>query len=119
MKEFKDKLGTNCEPMDNGLMEHIVNKYWYKFSYGIFTDEQLEMFFEDFNPIDRINYDIGGTGWVGANFRGLIDGKDDSLPVDYDYKILMLEEYKCPTKVELKNIKRSSKFRPNFTLADS
>ena len=80
---------------------------------------ELEMFFEDFNPIDRINYDIGGTGWVGANFRGLIDGKDDSLPVDYDYKILMLEEYKCPTKVELKNLKRSSKFRPNFTLADS
>ena len=80
---------------------------------------ELEMFFEDFNPIDRINYDIGGTGWVGSNFRGLIDGKDDSLPVDYDYKILMLEEYKCPTKVELKNLKRSSKFRPNFTLADS
>ena len=77
---------------------------------------ELEMFFENFNPIDRINYDIGGTGWVGANFRGLIDGKDDSLQVDYD---LMLEEYKCPTKVELKNLKRSSKFRPNFTLADS
>ena len=80
---------------------------------------ELEMFFEDFNPIDRINYDIGGTGWVGSNFRVLIDGKDDSLPVDYDYKILMLEEYKCPTRVELKNLKRSSKFRPNFTLADS
>ena len=80
---------------------------------------ELEMFFENFNPIDRINYDIGGTGWLGANFRGLIDGKDDSLPVDYDYKILMLEEYKCPTRVELKNLKRSSKFRPNFTLADS
>ena len=80
---------------------------------------ELDMFFEDFNHIDRINYDIGGTGWIGANFRGLIDGKDDSLPVDYDYKILMLEEYKCPTKVELKNLKRSSKFRPNFTLADS
>ena len=44
---------------------------------------ELEMFFEKFNPIDRINYDIGGTGWVGANFRGLIDGKDDSLPIDY------------------------------------
>ena len=80
---------------------------------------ELEMFFEEFNAIDRINYDIGGTGWVGANFRGLIDGKDDSLPIDYDYKILMLEEYKCPTKVELKSMKRSSKFRPNFTLADS
>ena len=80
---------------------------------------ELEMFFDNFNPIDRINYDIGGTGWVGANFRGLIDGKDDSLPLDYDYKILMLEEYKCPTKVELRNVKRSSKFRPKFTLADS
>ena len=74
---------------------------------------ELEMFF------DRVNYNIGGTGWVGANFRGLIDGKDDSLPLDYDYKILMLEEYKCPSRVELRSVKRSSKFRPKFTLADS
>ena len=80
---------------------------------------ELEMFFDKFNPIDRINYNIGGTCWVGANFRGIIDGKDDSLPVDYDYKILMLEEYKCPSKVELQYVKRSSKFRPKFTLADS
>ena len=80
---------------------------------------ELEMFFDNFNPIDRINYNISDTGWVGANFRGIIDGKDDSLPIDYDYKILMLEEYKCPTKVELKNMKRSSKFRPRFTVADS
>ena len=78
---------------------------------------ELEMFFEDYDPIERLNYNIGDTGWVGANFRGLIDGKDKSLPIDYDYKILLLEEYKCPTKVELKNLKRSSKFRPNFTLA--
>ena len=80
---------------------------------------ELEMFFDKFNPIDRINYNIGGTGWVGANFRGIIDGKDADLPIDYDYKILMLEEYKCPTKVELKNLKRSSKFRPNYTISDS
>ena len=80
---------------------------------------ELEMFFDKFNPIDRVNYNIGGTGWVGANFRGLIDGKDDSLPVDYDYKILMLEEYKCPSRVELRSVKRSSKFRPKFTIADS
>lgn len=80
---------------------------------------ELEMFFENFNTIDRINYDIGGTGWVGANFRGLIDGKDSSLPVDYDYKILLLEEYKCLSKVELKHVKRSSKFRPRYTVADS
>ena len=78
---------------------------------------ELEMFFEDYNPIERLNYNIGDTCWVGANFRGLIDGKDKDLPVDYDYKILLLEEYKCPTKVELRNVKRSSKFRPNFTLA--
>lgn len=80
---------------------------------------ELEMFFDKFNPIDRVNYNIGGTGWAGSNFRGLIDGKDESLPIDYGYKILMLEEYKCPTKVELKHLKRSSKFRPNFTIADS
>ena len=28
---------------------------------------ELEMFFDSFNAIDRINYDIGGTGWIGAN----------------------------------------------------
>lgn len=78
---------------------------------------ELEMFFEDYNPIERLNYNIGDTGWVGANFRGLIDGKDKSLPVDYDYKILLLEEYKCLSKVELKHVKRSSKFRPNYTIA--
>ncbi|WP_297983799.1 hypothetical protein [uncultured Methanobrevibacter sp.] len=78
---------------------------------------ELEMFFENFNSIERLNFDIGGTGDIGVSFRGLIDGKDSSLPEDYDYKILMLEEHKCPSKVEIKNIKRSSKFRPNFTLA--
>lgn len=78
---------------------------------------ELEMFFEDYNPIEKLNYNIGDTGWVGANFRGLIDGKDNSLPVDYDYKILLLEEYKCLSKVELKHVKRSSKFRPNYTIA--
>ena len=49
MKGFNDKLGTNSKLMDNGLMEHIVNKWWYKFCYGVFTDEQLEMFYEDLN----------------------------------------------------------------------
>ena len=44
---------------------------------------ELEMFFDKFNPIDRINYNIGGTGWVGANFRGIIDGKDDSTLEQY------------------------------------
>ena len=36
---------------------------------------------------------FGGQGILFSGkflaYEGLIDGKDDSLPVDYDYKILM------------------------------
>ena len=49
MEKLENKLGTNGEPMDKELMEHMVNKWWYKFCYGVFTDEQLDMFYEDLN----------------------------------------------------------------------
>ena len=49
MKEFNGKLGTNGEQTHDELMEQMVDKWWYKFSYGIFTDEQLNMFYEDLN----------------------------------------------------------------------
>ncbi len=71
---------------------------------------ELERFFENFNPIEKIRMDIGDTGAIGTNFRGLVAGKDKNLPEDYDYQILMLEEFKCPKKEELKNIKKSSRF---------
>lgn len=49
MKEFDGKLGTNGEQTHDELMEQIVDKWWYKFSYGIFTDEQLNLFYEELN----------------------------------------------------------------------
>lgn len=49
MKEFNNKLGTNGEQTHDELMEQMVNKWWYKFSYGIFTDEQLNLFYEELN----------------------------------------------------------------------
>lgn len=30
-------------------MEQMVDKWWYKFSYGIFTDKQLNLFYEELN----------------------------------------------------------------------
>lgn len=49
MKELDNKLKTNGEQIHDELMEQMVNKWWYKFSYGIFTDEQLNLFYEELN----------------------------------------------------------------------
>ena len=49
MKELDNKLKTNSEQTHDELMEQMVNKWWYKFSYGIFTDEQLNLFYEELN----------------------------------------------------------------------
>ena len=49
MKELDNKLKTNGEQTHDELIEQIVDKWWYKFSYGIFTDEQLNLFYEELN----------------------------------------------------------------------
>lgn len=49
MKELDNKLKTNSEQTHDELMEQMVNKWWYKFSYGIFTDEQLNLFYKELN----------------------------------------------------------------------
>ena len=49
MKELDNKLKTNGEQTHDELMEQMVNKWWYKFSYGIFTDEQLNLFYKELN----------------------------------------------------------------------
>jgi len=81
----------------------------------MYLTAELEMYFDNFSTIDKLNLNIGDTGWIGVNYRGLIDGKANDLPEDYDYKILMLEEHKCP-KPEYRAVKRSSTFKPRFTV---
>ena len=49
MEKFNGELGTNGEQTYNELIEQMVDKWWYKFSYGIFTDEQLNLFYEELN----------------------------------------------------------------------
>lgn len=71
---------------------------------------ELERFFENFSPIEKIKLDIGETGGIGVNYRGMVKGKDNNLPEDYDYQILMLEEFKCPKKEEYLPPKKSSRF---------
>ena len=71
---------------------------------------ELERFFDSFNPIEKINLDIGGTGAIGTNYRGMLKGKDNNLPEDFDYQILMLEEFKCPKKDEFRQVTQSSRF---------
>ena len=56
MKEFNNKLRTNGEQTHDELMEQIVDNWWYKFSYGIFTDEQLSLFYEELLNASKLEY---------------------------------------------------------------
>ena len=73
---------------------------------------ELERFFEDFAPSEKIKFNIGGTGSIGVNFRGIIEGGQKNFSKNIDHKIILLEEYKCPKKDEYAIPKRSSKFVP-------
>lgn len=73
---------------------------------------ELERFFENFPPSEKIKFNIGGTGSVGVNFRGIIEGGQKNFSKNIDHKIILLEEYKCPKKDEYTIPKRSSRFVP-------
>ena len=50
MKESANKTGTTImseEYLNTTIINHVVNKWWYKFCFGIFTDEQYERFLND------------------------------------------------------------------------
>ncbi|WP_299526148.1 hypothetical protein [uncultured Methanobrevibacter sp.] len=78
----------------------------------IFEMVELERFFDDFAPSEKIKFNIGGTGSFGVNFRGIIEGNQKNFSKNIDHKIILLEEYKCPKKDEYTIPKRSSKFVP-------
>ncbi|OWT32588.1 hypothetical protein BGI41_06915 [Methanobrevibacter sp. 87.7] len=78
---------------------------------------ELEMFFEDFNQTELLTFNIGDTGEIDVRYRGLIDAKDSLLPKYYDHKILLLQESRCRKRGDLKNIKKTSTFIPNYTLS--
>lgn len=78
----------------------------------IYEIVELERFFEDFAPSEKIKFNIGGTGSVGVNFRGIIEGGQKNFSKNIDHKIILLEEYKCPKKDEYAIPKRSSRFVP-------
>ena len=78
----------------------------------IYEMVELERFFEDFAPSEKIKFNIGGTGSIGVNFRGIIEGGQKNFSKNIDHKIIFLEEYKCPKKDEYNVPKRSSKFVP-------
>ena len=78
----------------------------------IYEMVELERFFEDFAPSEKIKFNIGGTGSTGVNFRGIIEGGQKNFSKNIDHKIILLEEYNCPKKDEYAIPKRSSKFVP-------
>ena len=71
---------------------------------------EFERFFENTATSERIYVDIGGTGDIGTQFRGIIEGKEKNYSQNIDHKILLLEENKCPSKEDLKKVKPTSRF---------
>ena len=78
----------------------------------VFEIMDLEDFFDTIDYSGKLTMNIGGTGDVGLNFRGIIDGKGKNLPQNLDHKILLLEEHHCPKPGEYIQVKRVSKFMP-------
>ena len=70
----------------------------------IFEVMDLENFFDNMDSSGKLIMNIGGTGDVGVNFRGVIEGKSKNFSQNLDHKILLLEEYI--------QVKRVSKFMP-------
>ncbi len=78
----------------------------------VFEIMDLEDFFDTIDYSGKLTMNIGGTGDVGLNFRGIIEGKGKNLPQNLDHKILLLEEHHCPKPGEYIQVKRVSKFMP-------
>ena len=78
--------------------------------------KDLERFFDDVIASEKLNVDIGGTGDFGVSFRGIIEGKEKNFSQNIDHKILLLEEFKCPSRDDLKHIKRTSRFVPRGSI---
>ena len=48
MNKVDNKPGKMSEEyLNSTIMNHVVNRWWYKFCFGIFTDEQYEQFLKD------------------------------------------------------------------------
>lgn len=107
--ELDAELVKIQEKSDNVLAIH--------YKAPMYKTVELEMFLDNLNQIETLTLDIGHTGELNVRYRGLIDAKDDFLPNYYDHKILLLQESKCPKKEDLKNIKPTSKFIPNYTIS--
>lgn len=78
----------------------------------IFEAMELEDFFDNIDSSGKIIMNIGETGDVNVDFRGIIEGKEKNFSKNLDHKILLLEEPHCHKPGEYIPIKRSSKFRP-------
>ena len=78
----------------------------------IFEAMDLEDFFENLDSSGKLTMNIGGTGDVNVNFRGIIEGREKNFSRNLDHKILLLEEPKCHKPTEYIPVKRTSKFRP-------
>lgn len=78
----------------------------------IFEAMGLEDFFDNIDSSGKLTMNIGGTGDVNVNFRGIVEGREKNFSKNIDHKILLLEEPKCHRSAEYVPIKRSSTFRP-------
>ena len=78
----------------------------------IFEIIDLEDFFDNIDYSCKLNMNIGGTGDVGVNFRGIVEGNQKNFPQNLDQKIILLEQHHCPKPGVYIQVKRVSKFMP-------
>lgn len=84
----------------------------------LFETMDLENFFDELDSSGKLYLNIGGTGDIGVNFRGIIEGKEKNFSQNLDHKILLLEEHHCPKPGEYIQVKKSSEFRPRGRISE-
>ena len=94
------------------IRENVNGLMAFSYKAPLFETMEIEDFFDNLDSSGKLTVDIGDTGEFGVNFRGIIEGKEKNFSQNIDHKILLLEEFKCPSREDLKHIKRTSRFVP-------
>ena len=83
----------------------------------IFEAMDLEEFFEDALTSEKLNMNIGETGDFTVAFRGLIEGKGNNFPQNFQHKIILLQEPKNLDPRENISDDGFSRFKMGYTLS--
>ena len=106
-----DQRRVQIRENQNGLMA-------FSYKAPLFETMEIEDFFDNLDSSGKLTVDIGETGELGVNFRGIIEGKEKNFSQNLDHKIILLENHKCPKPGEYIQVKRVSKFVPRGKISE-